>query len=447
MANVVVVGMQWGDEGKGKIVDLLCPAFDVVVRYQGGHNAGHTVRFGDRHFSLHLIPSGILHAGMLCLLGNGMVVDPEAFFAELEKLGEAGVDAGERLLLSNRAQILLAPHAALDRAREQAMGKGKIGTTGRGIGPAYEMKAARLGVRACDLFATDLEDRLRAQAAHLEAELIALGAEPLGHPGPLADRCRAWRERLAPFLCDGAQRLAAWMRAGKAVLFEGAQGALLDVDHGTYPFVTSSSAVAGGACTGAGVPPGRVDGALGVLKAYSTRVGGGPFPTELRDETGEFLRQRGNEYGTTTGRPRRCGWLDLVAARYAMLLNGVDALALTKLDVLDSVAEIQVCVGYSYRGATLTEFPAELDALERSTPVYRALPGWRQETTGCLEEGELPPRARDYVALLEDELGAPVSLISTGPRREETIVREDATLARLTAGRLGAVLAQRRLGG
>jgi len=448
MPNVVVVGMQWGDEGKGKIVDLLCPAYDVVVRYQGGHNAGHTVRFGERHFSLHLIPSGILHPGVLCLLGNGMVLSPEAFFAEVDRLSEAGVDAAGRLFVAGRATVLLPAHAALDHAREQALGRGRIGTTGRGIGPAYELKAARLGVRVCDLVAADLEERLeerlRAQAQRIEAELGALGAGPLEPAAVLADSCRIWRDRLAPFVCDGAQRLASWMAEGKAVLFEGAQGALLDVDHGTYPFVTSSSSIAGGACTGAGVPPTAIDGVLGVLKAYTTRVGGGPFPTELDDAVGQFLRQRGNEFGTTTGRPRRCGWLDLVAARYARLLNGVDALALTKLDVLDTLEEVKVCVAYSYRGATLRDFPAELDILERATPVYRSLPGWQQDTVGRLELAELPARARDYIALIEETLEAPASLVSTGPRREETLVRQDAVLARLTAGRLSAVLEQRR---
>jgi adenylosuccinate synthase len=444
MPNVVVVGMQWGDEGKGKIVDLLCPAFDAVVRYQGGHNAGHTVRFGERHFSLHLIPSGILHPGMLCLLGNGMVLAPEAFFAEVDGLAGAGIDAAGRLFVAGRAQVLLPPHVALDLGREQALAAGKIGTTGRGIGPAYEIKAARLGVRACDLLAGDLADRLQAQARRIEAELGALGGAGLEPLGALADACRAWGERLAPFLCDGARRVAAWMEEGKSVLFEGAQGALLDVDHGTYPYVTSSSAIAGGACTGAGVPPTRIDGTLGVLKAYSTRVGGGPFPTELGGEVGEFLRQRGNEFGTTTGRPRRCGWLDLAAARYSRLLNGADALALTKLDVLDTLAEIEICVGYAYRGAALRDFPAELEVLERATPVYRTLPGWQRETVGRLELADLPVRARDYIAFIEDELEAPASLVSTGPRREETIVRQDETLARLTAGRLGAVLDQRR---
>jgi adenylosuccinate synthase len=446
MANVVIVGMQWGDEGKGKIVDLLCPAFDVVARYQGGHNAGHTVKFGARHFALNLIPSGVLHPGTLCVLGNGMVVDPEAFFGELGRLREAGVNAEGRLFVSNRAHVLLPPHAALDQAREAARGGKKIGTTGKGIGPAYEGKPARIGLRMADLGAPDLEDRLRILLSEIEGELLAIGGQPLGHPGPLADLCRHWRDKLKPYLRDTEHLLNGFIRTGKSVLFEGAQGTLLDVDHGTYPYVTSSSAGAGGACSGTGVPPTRIQGSIGVLKAYTTRVGGGPFPTELEDQTGEFLRARGNEYGTVTRRPRRCGWLDLFAARYAVMLNGVDTIALTKLDVLDDQPAIRVCVGYRYRGETLTEFPAELNVLENCEPVYKTFEGWMKSTVGALDDGDLPAAARDYIRMIENELGVPVTMISTGPRREETIVREAPTLARLTSGRLGAVIDQRQSG-
>ena len=442
MANAIIIGMQWGDEGKGKIVDLLCPAFDVVARYQGGHNAGHTVKFGDRHFSLNLIPSGILHAGTQCVLGNGMVISPEAFFAELERLREAGVESAGRLFVSHRAQVLLPPHALLDQAREKSRGADKIGTTGRGIGLAYELKAGRIGLRMCDLFAPDLEQRLRAQVERLEPELLSLGAEGLGHPGPLADFCRSWRDRLKPYLRDTEQLLNDWIRAGKSVLFEGAQGTLLDLDHGTYPFVTSSSAAAGGACTGTGVPPTAISGAIGVLKAYTTRVGGGPFPTELDDATGVFLRDRGNEYGTVTRRPRRCGWLDLPAARYARMLNGIETIALTKLDVLDELETIRVCVGYRSQGELLATYPADLDTLQRAQPVYRDFPGWRISTVGLLQESKLPPAARAYVEFLEESLEARVSLLSTGPRREETLVRTDPVLERLTNGRLARVLAE-----
>jgi adenylosuccinate synthase len=436
MANVVVVGMQWGDEGKGKIVDLLCPSFDVVARFQGGHNAGHTVRFGDRHFSLHLIPSGILHPGTRCVLGNGMVINPDAFFAEIEKLRAAGVELDGRLFVSDRAQVIFGEHAMLDAQREEAAGGGKIGTTLRGIGPAYESKIGRLGLRVCDLGGADVEERLRGLLLRIEAELKALGGQAVGHPVRVADQCRAWAEKLAPFRTDTADLLQQAMRAGQSVLFEGAQGSLLDVDHGTYPFVTSSNALAGGACAGAGVPPHHIHGALGVLKAYTTRVGGGPLPTEDLGEAGEYLRKRGNEFGTTTGRPRRCGWLDLVAARYSTALNGIDVIALTKLDVLDAFAEIPVCVGYRYRGELLRRFPADLRVLAKAEPEYSVLPGWRQDTVGILEESRLPAAARDYVAFIERELEVPVGFISTGPRREETIVRDLPALRRLTGDRL-----------
>ena len=446
MANTVIVGMQWGDEGKGKIVDLICPAFDAVARYQGGHNAGHTVRFGDRHFSLRLIPSGILHEGMLCVLGNGMVVAPDAFLGELEELREAGVDETGRLSVSNRATVLLPLHVALDRARETARGAAAIGTTSRGIGPAYESKVARYGLRMVDLAAPDLEDRIAGALEVVGPQLAAFaaggGGEEGGEPAEtdaaaLADACRGWAERLAPYLADTEHLLNGWIRDGKSLLFEGAQGTLLDIDHGTYPYVTSSSSTAGGAATGTGVPPTAIDGVVGILKAYTTRVGGGPFTTELEDDTGAFLRKRGNEFGTVTGRPRRCGWLDLVAARYAQTLNGVDGIALTKLDVLDDLAEIRVCTGYRVGGDVLRDFPADRAALEQAEPVYDTVPGWRRTTAGALDLSDLPQAARAYVARIEDELGAPVVIVSTGPRREETILRRDhPELGRLTSGRL-----------
>jgi adenylosuccinate synthase len=442
MANLVVVGLQWGDEGKGKIVDLLCPAFDAVVRYQGGHNAGHTVRFGDRHFALRLIPSGILHAGQPCVMGNGMVVAPDAFFEELDQLHAAGVETEGRLFLSKRAQALLPLHAELDRAREAALGEGKVGTTGRGIGPAYEMKIARTGVRLSELGSPRLEERLRAQLARVEAELAGLGIRPTHSAGELAALARGWAARLAPYLADTEHLLHGWLEAGRSLLFEGAQGSLLDVDHGTYPFVTSSNPSAGGASTGTGVPPSALDGVLGIAKAYTTRVGGGPFPGELTDAVGEHLRQRGNEFGTVTGRPRRCGWFDAVAVRYAVRLNGARALALTKLDVLDTYGEIPVCVGYRHGGRVLTEFPSCLETLEEAEPVYEVLPGWRQETVGVLEHEALPRAARDYVAFLERQVGAQVSLVSTGARREETVVRRDTPLAAWLGARLASVLGQ-----
>ena len=428
MDSVVVLGMQWGDEGKGKIVDLITPAFDAVVRYQGGHNAGHTVRFGDQHFALHLIPSGILRPEMRCVLGNGMVVHPQAFLDEIDKLESLGVSSRGRLFVSERAQLLFDLHVAVDVAREKALGDFKIGTTSRGIGPAYEAKAARCGIRLGDLWSTDFEGLLQ--------ERIARQARDLGAAVDLAAvqadtrrRLEEWKPRLRPYVADTVTLLNDWLDAGSRLLFEGAQGTLLDVDHGTYPFVTSSNSTAAYAATGSGVPPTAIRDVIGVLKAYTTRVGAGPFPTELLDDTGERIRKRGNEYGTTTGRPRRCGWLDLPGARYARRINGVNAVALTKLDVLDSLDEIPVCVGYRVDGAVVRDFPSDIDVLSRVKPEIEVVPGWRTSTQGLVEYDELPKAARDYVELIEERVGAPVTMISTGPRREETIVRRNSRLS------------------
>jgi adenylosuccinate synthase len=343
--------------------------------------------------------------------------------------------------------VLLPWHATLDQARERARGERRIGTTSRGIGPAYEAKASRYGLRMCDLFAPDLATLLQVQEERFRQEMAGL-TEAAGEGSPataeLAERCRVWGERLRPHLRDTEQLLNGWIEAGKSLLFEGAQGTLLDLDHGTYPYVTSSSSTAGGACTGTGVAPTRLDGAIGVLKAYTTRVGGGPFPGELNDADGEFLRRRGNEFGTVTGRPRRCGWLDTVAARYARLLNGIDTIALTKLDVLDDFEQIPVCVGYRLAsGETLRDLPPDRDALATAEPVYRTFKGWKRSTVGILEEGDLPAAAKDYIDFIEQELAAPVTLVSTGPRREETLLRDHPSLGRLLSGRLAQVLAQR----
>lgn len=443
MANTIVLGMQWGDEGKGKIVDLICPAFDAVARFQGGHNAGHTVKFADRHFALHLLPSGILHPGVTCILGNGMVIYPEAFLKELEEVTAAGVDAQGRLWLSDRAQVILPVHVALDGAREQALGKQKIGTTIRGIGPSYEGKAARYGLRLGDLQADDLEAKLERLLAWLSPELASLEADPPPTVAELVTLCRGWAERLKPYLQETSGRIHDLLDDGRSILFEGAQGALLDIDHGTYPYVTSSNATAGGACTGTGVPPTQISGALGVLKAYTTRVGGGPFVTELHDDTGEHLRRRGNEFGTTTGRPRRCGWLDAVAARHSRRLNGIGTIALTKLDVLDELDEIQMCVGYRYRGERLRHMPTRLDILSEVEPEYRSFPGWKTPTVGILDVADLPAAARDYIAALEQEVGAPVGLVSTGPRREETILIDRPEVHGLLGDRTADVLRHR----
>ena len=425
MPSTVIVGMQWGDEGKGKIVDLLCPAFDAVVRYQGGNNAGHTVKFEDRHFALHLVPSGILHDGMSCVLGNGMVIHPGALFEELDGLAEMDIDTAGRLFVSDRAHVLLPIHMEMDEELEEARGDQRIGTTARGIGPAYQTKIAREGVRFADLWSRDLPRRLESLSRFLgkpgrEAELLGLAA--------------SWRERLTPLVVNSTYLLHGWLDEGRSLLFEGAQGALLDIDHGTYPFVTSSSSTSGGACAGSSVPPAAIDGVLGVLKAYTSRVGEGPFPTELEDDTGEFIRERGNEFGTTTGRPRRCGWLDLVASGYARRVNGISSIALTKMDILDTLDEIPVCVAYSIDGEETRELPTDLEVLARAEPVYETLPGWQADTVGLTEFSDFPEAAQRYVRYIEHALRAPVSIVSTGPRREETCVRRDEVFQRLTSG-------------
>jgi adenylosuccinate synthase len=397
--NVAVIGTQWGDEGKGKIVDLLCESFDVVARYQGGHNAGHTVKFGDKHFALRLIPSGILHANKLCLLGNGMVIDPAALLEEIDKLRALGITIDSNLKISNSAHVILPYHQALDLAREERAGKAKIGTTGRGIGPAYESKIGRYGVRVADL--------LDADALKSKLELAAIYRNEAFDVQQLTDMYLDFGRQLADRITNITLLINEQIRAGKRVMFEGAQGTMLDVDHGTYPFVTSSSTCVGGICTGLGVAPKHIHKVIGVAKAYTTRVGSGPFPTELENEIGEHLRSRGNEFGTVTGRPRRTGWLDLVVLRTCAMLNGLDEIAVTKLDVLDELAEIQVCVNYDDRG----------------TPSYKTLEGWKTSTVGITSYDDLPQQAKDYVKFIEDETEAKASIISTGPRREETIVR------------------------
>jgi len=444
MANAVIAGMQWGDEGKGKIVDLLCPAFDAVVRFQGGHNAGHTVKFGDRHFSLRLIPSGLLHPAMTGVLGNGMVIAPDAFFEEVGELHAAGVDTEGRLFVSSRATVILPWHVALDQAREAERGDAAIGTTSRGIGPAYESKASRMSVRIGDLGQPGLEARLERLAGSLGAQLRALGAREELDIAAMAAQCREWDAALEPYAEDTVHRLHRYVREGRSLLFEGAQGALLDVDHGTFPYVTSSNTTTGAAATGSGVAPTALDGVFGLLKAYTTRVGGGPFPTELKDRTGEFLRQRGNEVGTVTGRPRRCGWLDTVVARYSAQINGVSTIALTKLDVLDDLDEIQVATAYRLRGETVRELPGDRQDWVDAEPIYRTFKGWKTSTVGILGFEELPPAARDYVRRVEDEVEVPVGLVSTGPRREETILRDLPETRHLLGEGFTKVLAERQ---
>jgi len=429
MKNVVVVGAQWGDEGKGKVVDILAPHFDIVARYQGGHNAGHTVRIGDRKFILRLIPSGILHDECTCVIGNGVVVDPRAFNAELQELREMGVECEGRLFVSSRAHLILPYHVALDRAREERLGANSVGTTMRGIGPAYEDKASRSGIRAGDLFYPDLlREKIRANIEEKNLELVSMGAAPIA-PESTLDEFLVEALRLKPFIRDTATMINTATRDGKAVLVEGAQGTMLDVDHGTYPFVTSSNATAGGAATGLGLAPKKITGALGIAKAYTTRVGGGPFPTELLDEHGAYLQKRGNEYGAVTGRPRRTGWFDAAVVRYAVMLNGFDALALTKLDVLDEFDEINVSTGYRCRGEMLEGMPYGANVLAECEPVYETLPGWKATTSRTTNFDELPPAAKDYVRRVEELCGAPVALISTGPDRTETIIREGSPVS------------------
>ncbi|HVP90685.1 MAG TPA: adenylosuccinate synthase [Terriglobales bacterium] len=423
MANLLVLGTQWGDEGKGKVVDLLTPSFDIVARYQGGHNAGHTVYVSGRKIVLHLIPSGILRPDKLCVIGNGLVVSPAAFLKEIAELCALGVRVGpERLVLSRNAHLIMPWHPVLERISEEARGERKIGTTCRGIGPAYEDKAARSGVRAGDLLeASVLGAKVRENVAAKNRIFQAFG-QPELDPRPIVEEYTAFGEVMRPFIGDASGLLYDLMRAGRRVLFEGAQGALLDIDHGTYPYVTSSNATAGGACTGLGVGPKAIGAVLGITKAYTTRVGGGPFPTELLDEKGQAIAKRGDEFGATTGRPRRCGWFDAVAVRYACRVNGVDRIALTKPDVLEEFGEVLICTAYRYKGERLKSFPTEPWVLERVTPVYRTLAGWSDSVSGASDLGALPRTFLDYVKVVEDLVESRVAIISTGVEREETVI-------------------------
>ncbi|HEV8481997.1 MAG TPA: adenylosuccinate synthase [Blastocatellia bacterium] len=429
MKNIVVVGAQWGDEGKGKVVDILAPHFDIVARYQGGHNAGHTVRIGERKFVLHLIPSGILHEECTCVIGNGVVVDPRAFNAEIEELRHMGIEGSDRLFVSSRAHLILPYHAALDCAREAELGADSVGTTMRGIGPSYEDKAARTGVRAGDLLYPDLlREKIRKNIVKANRELTSMGQEPLAIERVL-DEFLSEALTLKPFISDTAVLINDAVREGKSVLLEGGQGTMLDMDHGTYPFVTSSNATAGGAATGTGLPPRHITGALGIVKAYTTRVGAGPFPTELLNETGAYLQKRGNEVGASTGRSRRTGWFDAVIVRYATMLNGFDALVLTKLDVLDEFDEIKICTAYKYRGETTEDMPYGASVLAECEPVYETLPGWKTNTSKITEYEKLPAAARSYIGRIEELCGAPIAVISTGPERTETIIREESAVS------------------
>jgi len=427
--NLCVLGAQWGDEGKGKIVDLLTPHFSIVARYQGGHNAGHTVFVNGQKFVLHLIPSGILHPGIACVIGNGVVVDPVALFQEIDRLAALGVDITGRLFVSDKAHLILPYHRELDVLAEARRGERKIGTTSRGIGPAYEDKIGRRGVRVGDL-ANTADDGPLASAIreNVEARNRLVGNGDVKWAELVAELRAMW-PRMQPLVADASLFLDRAIREGRRVMFEGAQGTLLDIDHGTYPFVTSSNSTAGGACTGLGLGPRAVGAVLGVAKAYTTRVGEGPLPTELNDAMGERLRDTGQEYGASTGRPRRCGWFDAVAVRYAARVNGLDALAITKLDVLDGLDELAICTAYRCRGEVIREMPGDLGVLAACEPVYETMPGWRQPTRGMKHFKDLPAEARAYIGRLEEVSGVPAAIVSTGSERDHTIVREDSAAA------------------
>ena len=427
MSNTVVVGTQWGDEGKGKVVDLLTAKADLIVRFQGGNNAGHTLVVEGRQFIFHIIPSGILYDDKKCLIGNGLVVDPEVLLEEIKGLKEAGIVVSpNRLSLSDKAQIIMPYHKAIDLAREAAKGRDKLGTTGRGIGPCYEDKVARTGVRAVDLTEPDtLEEKIRVNLKEKNFYLTEFfGAEPL-EVQPILDRYLEMGETLTPFITDVSVELAEGLKANMKILFEGAQGTHLDIDHGTYPFVTSSNPISGAACTGAGIGPGQLHHVMGIVKAYTTRVGAGPFVTELNDETGDYIQEMGAEFGATTGRRRRCGWLDLVIVRDSARLNGLNSFAITKLDVLTGLEKLNICVGYELGGKRIDCRPASLKKQARCTPVYEEMLGWEEDITGAREKDQLPEQARAYLDSIEKITGVPVSIVSVGPGREETIMVQD----------------------
>ena len=420
MASTVLIGLQWGDEGKGKIIDVLTEKTDVVVRFQGGNNAGHTVKVGEKQFVLHLVPSGILHKRSLCIIGNGVVVDPLALEQEIAELEGKGIDVRSRLELSSRAQLVFCYHRQMDGLLEHNLGDNKIGTTKRGIGPAYADKVNRVGIRAAALLHPQrFEARFRTQAAFYNKILAENGEKPFDVDAEWG-RLAAAAARLAPMVKDTVLTVNLASRAGREILFEGAQGTWLDVDYGTYPFVTSSNTTAGAACTGGGLAPSRIDHVIGVAKAYTTRVGSGPFPTELDDATGAFLRRVGGEFGATTGRPRRCGWFDAVSTRYAAMLNGADSLAVTKLDVLDDVPTIRICTAYSIDGAVTREMPADIEDITRAVPVYEEMPGWNRPTSGVRAWSDLPAAAQRYLERLAELVQCRIGILSVGPRREQT---------------------------
>lgn len=422
MATVVIIGAQWGDEGKGKIVDFLTEKCDYVVRFQGGCNAGHTVVVGDEKYILHLIPSGILHKGKKCIIGNGVVLDPLGLLKEIETLMSKGIDIDENLYIAKHCHLIMPYHIAIE---EQAEKKKKIGTTKKGIGPCYTDKIARNGIRMVDLLYPEvLRSKITANLEIINFLLKNLyGANPLDEQ-QIFIQYIDYAEKLKKYIIDADVLINKAIDSGKNILFEGAQGTLLDIDHGTYPYVTSSNTIAGGVCTGTGVSPKKIDKIIGIVKAYTTRVGEGPFPTEIKDSLGEAIRKKGGEYGATTGRPRRCGWLDLVGLKHAVRVNGFTGIAITKLDILDGIEKIKVCVGYKYRNTILEDFPKELEILQNCTPVYEELPGWKETTAGIKDYEHLPKNSQKYLQFIEDSLKVKIQIISTGQKRDEIIIKE-----------------------
>jgi len=432
MSNIIVLGSQWGDEGKGKIVDLFSDHFDFVARYQGGHNAGHTVQVGSNKLVLKLIPSGVLHPKVRVVIGNGVVIDPAALLDEIAMLAKMGVDVKRQIAISSRAHVIFPFHRIVEKVSESRADRVAIGTTSRGIGPCYEDKIGRRGIRIADLLEPRVFETLYGFLQE-DKQILAKAFRP-GEDIPfeeVRDQYRKFADQIRPLVCDTASLLNDAIAEGKRVLFEGAQGTMLDIDHGTYPFVTSSSAAAGGACTGTGVPPTKIDGIIGVSKAYITRVGGGPFPSEDTGADGDKIREAGHEYGSVTGRPRRCGWFDAPLLRYTAMVNGFDSLIITKLDVLDDLEQIKVCVGYEERGRRVTQMPATNALLEQVKAVYETLPGWHSPTAGITNYEELPAPAKDYIRFLEEKTGVEVGCVSTGPERNETIVRKGSKLEKL----------------
>lgn len=426
---IAVVGAQWGDEGKGKVVDYLASSFEFIARYAGGHNAGHTVIFGQQRYVLQLVPSGILRPDKKAVIGPGTVVDPAALSGELENLRRSGVEVRGRLFLSNRAHLIFPYHREMDKASEAALGAAKIGTTSRGIGPAYEDKMARRGIRVCDMLEPEC---FRAKLERAISQKNAISQAAYGHaldPSGVVDQYLELAAHIRGLIADTSALLNGALDRGQSVLFEGAQGTMLDIDHGTYPFVTSSSATSGGAATGLGVAPTRITGVLGVTKAYTTRVGSGPFPTEMHGSEAEAVRARGNEFGAVTGRPRRCGWLDLFVLRYAKMIDGIDSLAVTKLDVFDEQPEIKICTGYRLKGSPITEMPCDVETLGQIEPEYKTVRGWQKSTAGVRDIRDLPVAARDYLNFISDELQVEIGMISTGPERDATIVPRGTKLA------------------